>query len=237
MLQSCLPDYAFYGRGPKVGPEVILTDNCKEERNALNSVWPSCKLLLCIFHMLQQVWRWLHETSHGINQVDRPYILSLFKKSLYAETEELFEDCFSELLNDDKCKCYPNLVDYLGTLYIEKEAFALCFRTELRVRGNHTNNFAEAQFLVLKDTILRRVKEYNVVGLISKLTVELEDHYKDKLFSIADGSFDGLYRRRFMGKGTDGSSGFRTPDLRERDLYLSTVEKFNNDVFKVRSSS
>ena len=64
---------------------------------------------------------------------------------------------------------------------------ALYFRTELPVRGNHTNNFAEAQFLVLKDIILRRVKEYNVVGLITKTTVELENHYKDKLLSVADG--------------------------------------------------
>lgn len=121
----------------------------------------------------------------------------------------LFESLYTELLNDDKCKCYGNLVSYLTILYDDKEAFALCFRAELPVRGNHTNNFAEAQFLVLKDTILRRVKEYNVVGLVDKLTVELEDHYKDKLLSIADGSFDGLYRRRFTGKGKDGGTGFQ----------------------------
>ena len=30
MLKSSLPWNAFHGRGPDVGPEVILTDNCKE---------------------------------------------------------------------------------------------------------------------------------------------------------------------------------------------------------------
>lgn len=74
------------------------------------------------------------------------------------------------------------------TLYNDKEAFALCFRTELHVRGNHTNNFAEPQFLVLEDITLQRVKEYNVVGIITKITIELENHYKDKLLSVADGS-------------------------------------------------
>ena len=128
-------------------------------------------------------------------------------------------------------------MSYLLTLYNDKEAFALCFRTELPVRGNQTNNFAEAQFLVLKDIILRRVKEYNVVGLITKITVELENHYKDKLLSVADGSFDGLYRRRFMGKGMDGSTGFKVPDANECSMLLSTVEKFNNNVFKVGSLS
>ena len=237
MLRSCLPQHAFNGRGPEQGPQVILTDNCKEERNALKSVWPSCVLLLCIFHMLQQVWRWLHEGSHNINQSDRPHILNLFKKSLYAQTKQEFNNCFSALLNDDQCKRYPNLLSYLHNLFKDKEAFALCFRTELPVRGNHTNNFAEAQFLVLKDVILRRTKEYNVVGLLDKLTIDLEDHYKNKLLSIADGSYDGLYRHRFMGKGKDGSTGFKVPDKKQLDTYLSTVRDFGNNIFKVGSAS
>ena len=87
MLKSSLPEYAFHGRGPDVGPEVILTDNCKEERKALNTVWPSSTMLLCIFHILQQLWRWLHDKSHSISQADRPYILSLFKQALYSESE------------------------------------------------------------------------------------------------------------------------------------------------------
>ena len=237
MLRSCLPEYAFNGRGREQGPQVILTDNCKEERNALKSVWPTSVLLLCIFHMLQQLWRWLHESKNSISQADRPYFLTLFKRSLYAETKQDFENCFSELLNDGRCKKYPNLVSYLQNLYNDKESFALCFRTELPVRGNHTNNFAEAQFLVLKDVILQRTKEYNVVGLLDKLTINLEDHYKNKLLSIADGSFDGVYRHRFFGKGKDGSTGFKVPDKKDLDAYISTVENFGNNVFKVGSSS
>lgn len=113
-------------------------------------------------------------------------------------------------MNDGRCKKYPNLVSYLQNLYNDKESFALCFRTELPVRGNHTNNFAEAQFLVLKDVILQRTKEYNVVGLLDKLTINLEDHYKNKLLSIADGSFDGVYRHRFLGKGKTEAQGLKS---------------------------
>lgn len=237
LLKSSLPENAFHGRGPDVGPEVILTDNCKEERKALNTVWPSSTLLLCIFHILQQLWRWLHDKSHSISQADRPYILSLFKQALYSESGEIFEDFYSELLNDGRCNRYANLIHYLETLYDGKEAFALCFRAELPVRGNHTNNFAEAQFLVLKDTILRRVKEYNIVGLIDKVTIDLEDHYKDKLLSLADGSLDGQYRQRFLGRGKDGGTGFKVPNQEERDWYLHTVEQFSNNVFTVESLS
>lgn len=54
--------------------------------------------------------------------------------------------------------------------------------------------------MVFKDLILRSIKEYNVVGLIDKLIIDLEDYYKNKFFSIVDGSYDGVYRYRFMKK-------------------------------------
>ena len=117
----------------------------------------------------------------------------------------------------------------METLYDGKEAFALCFCAELPVRGNHTNKFAEAQFLVLKDTILKRVKEYNVLGLIDKVTIDLEDHYKDELLSLADSSLDGQYGQCFLGRGKDGGTDFKVPNQEERDWYLHTVEQFSNN--------
>ena len=214
-----------------------MTDNCNEERNALTATWPMCILLLCVFHVLQQLWKWLYEKNHNIAQPDRPYILGLFKKALYSQTEKMFEELYSELLHDDTCVQYPNLLLYFQSLHEQKEAFAICFRSQLPVRGNHTNNFMEAQFLVLKDIILKRTKEYNVVALIDKLTVDMEQHFKDKLLSIADGSFNGHYRRRFLGKGKDGAGGFKTPGEDEQHKILLSLQDFGNNVFRVASSS
>ena len=76
-----------------------------------------------------------------------------------------------------------NALKYFEDLQDEMEEFALCFRSDLITRGNRTNNFVEAQFLVLKDD-LRRVKEYNVMALIDKLTVDLENHYKEKILRL-----------------------------------------------------
>ena len=81
MYQSCLPPYAFYGKGAQ-GPVVFMTDNCPELRDALKSVWPSSTLLLCLFHMLQQVWRWLCDTKNQINLDDRQSLMNLFKGRL-----------------------------------------------------------------------------------------------------------------------------------------------------------
>ena len=91
--------------------------------------------------------------------------------------------------------------------------------------------------LCVKISTLRRVTEYIVVGLTTKITVELENLYKDKLLSVADGSLDGLYRRWFMGKGMYGGTGYKVPDANECSMLLSTVEKFNKNVFKAGSLS
>ena len=80
-----------------------------------------------------------------------------------------------------------------------KESWVLAYRSNLPVRGNNTNNYVEAQFLVIKDEILNRVKEYNVAGLVDKLTTNLEAHYTAKLLSITDGPFDGVHSGRFKG--------------------------------------
>ena len=45
-----------------------MTDDCQAERNALSAVWPEARLLLCTFHVLQAVWRWLHNGKHGIDK-------------------------------------------------------------------------------------------------------------------------------------------------------------------------
>ena len=63
------------------------------------------------------------------------------------QSQELFEVSYSELLNDARCNRYANLIHYLETLYDDKEAFALCFRADLPVRGNHTNNLQKCNSL------------------------------------------------------------------------------------------
>ena len=40
LLKTILPEYAFFGRGPLVGPVIFLTDDSSAERNALKLCWP-----------------------------------------------------------------------------------------------------------------------------------------------------------------------------------------------------
>ena len=62
MFKECVESFGFYGSSS--GPQVIMTDNCDELRDSLLFTWPTCILVLCIFHILQS------EKSKLIDQVD-----------------------------------------------------------------------------------------------------------------------------------------------------------------------
>jgi hypothetical protein len=58
--------------------------------------------------------------------------------------------------------------------------------------------------------------------------------------SIADGSFDGYFRRRFLGKNkrkVDGGQGFKVPTQQEQKTYLEKVITYEHNVFEVPSLS
>ena len=87
-LRDSFPcDSAFGGVGRMTGPLFMMTDNCSELRDAVSAVWPKTTLLLCVFHLLQQVWRWLNDKKHGDDLKHRIKLLTLFKNILYADSE------------------------------------------------------------------------------------------------------------------------------------------------------
>ena len=67
-------------------------------------------------------------------------------------------------------------------------------------RGSNTNNYVEAQFAVVKDGILPRQRQFNINMLLDKLMSEFEQHFKIRLLSVADGTFDGTYSSRYKGR-------------------------------------
>ena len=44
----------------------------------------------------------------------------------------------------------------------------------------------------------RRQRQFNINKLLEKIVTEFEDHYKIRLMSIADGTYDGMYSRRLV---------------------------------------
>ncbi|KAJ8272503.1 hypothetical protein GJAV_G00089910 [Gymnothorax javanicus] len=66
LLNSVLPAERFFGRREE-GPRVMLADDCLALRQSLDAVYPGATIILCVFHLLQALWR-------GLQGADsRPY--------------------------------------------------------------------------------------------------------------------------------------------------------------------
>lgn len=73
-----------------------MTDNSASERLALRTVFPEAKLYLCLFHIIQAVWRFLGKNENAIEKNDRNALYHAFKKLIYSGTEP---ELNSEYLN------------------------------------------------------------------------------------------------------------------------------------------
>lgn len=151
LLKTILPQNAFYGHGPQIGPMIFLMNNSKAEQNALRLCWPKGIRLLCIFHFLQAFWRWLHDSKHEIDKNDRAPIMKKMRKILYASSDlemNMHYSEFRQIVHD-----YPQLENHLEYLWKQREEWALSFCIGLPMRGNNTNNYIERSFGIMKDII------------------------------------------------------------------------------------
>lgn len=85
LLNSILPVNSFFGRN-KEGPQVIMTDDCSALRQSLKAVYPVATLILCIFHLLQAMWRWLWNSHNGVAKDHRSHLMRGFQNIVYAGT-------------------------------------------------------------------------------------------------------------------------------------------------------
>ena len=188
-LKEVFPDYGFYGRGKEKGPILFMTDDADAEINALLNVWPDAKLLLCAWHVLNAVWRWLWEGNHQIKKEDRPHLFKKFRLLLYAKTEDDYNNRKEDLLADDICLGYPNYITHLQEAYFKrKEAWAISVRNDEKLPNHSTNtsNYIEASFRITKDGQFNRTKAFNLPDLLDVL---LDDsvYYKKRLLDIGNG--------------------------------------------------
>ena len=177
------------------------------------------------------MWKWLFDSK---NRID----LNAFKGILYAGTSGELESNYEDFVSGSQFSTkYPQFVAYLEDRLFElRYQWGISFRSEsgLRVRSNHTNNIAEAQFLIVKENILHRMKKYNVVELFGNLVVEMNEYYVNKLLSIASGSNDMFVSRRYAGKDVKkGELGFQIPNEKAMESALSAVVALGGGIYSV----
>ncbi|KAH9631844.1 hypothetical protein HF086_000668 [Spodoptera exigua] len=168
-------------------PSVAMTDDSRAERNALKSVLPNTRLLLCIFHVNQAIWRWLWQTEHNVNKDDKQYIMKLFRKVMYSNTIAEAELNMSILNEDVKVATNYKLQNYLTNMWARREEWCLSYRHDIINRGHNTNNFCEASIRIFKDIILQRCKVFNMCALLDFITDTFENYHKKRLLQFANG--------------------------------------------------
>lgn len=85
LLKKVLGERAFFRQGH---PKVFITDNSDPMRKALKTVWPDSEQFLCVFHILQQVWRWVLYLI-GICFVDVILVMYLYAVDINGNSSRL----------------------------------------------------------------------------------------------------------------------------------------------------
>ena len=232
-FKRILPDDAFAKRGKEIGPTLFMTDDANAEINALRKVWPTAKLLLCVWHVLNAVWRWLWDNDHKVKKDDRPYLLKKFRKLLYAKTTAEYGEVKEDMLKDAICLQYPNYIKHLDQAYLHrKEVWAISVRNEekLPTHSTNTSNFVEASFRITKDVQFNRTKAYNLADLLEILLDE-SVYYKKRLLDIGNGRFGAFKhtKSRYLFKKTVNIREDQIFDIGESN-YIVQSEK-NPEVF------
>ncbi|XP_033984107.1 uncharacterized protein LOC117480767 [Trematomus bernacchii] len=196
-LKQVVGEKGFAGRGHE-GPQLVITDDCRAERGALGKAFPKATLLLCSFHLLQAVWRWLWSKESGVTHGDRPALFAIVKEMLYCQEIGSVDRLYSEARGHPVVARYEKFLRYLDRLYARRECWALSYRGSFLTRGNNTNNFAEAAMRVLKDKILQRTKAFNLPQLFDLLTSRLETYYEARIVDVALGRWESFQRAKFL---------------------------------------
>lgn len=204
MVKEVVPSAAFFGKGPNIGPQLFMIDDSVAEQSAIQRAWPSSRILLCTFHFLQRRWTWLHDARNRVCQNDRVILIGKLKELVYAKTEITLNSLHAKLIKEcPESTKYPHFLQLLSALWEKRQSWAHCFRTDLPLRGNHTNNYAEAGMKILKELIFSRVKAYNIVQMFSFVTEVMDMYYQKKLLSLANNRKETYIALRFQGIKAD----------------------------------
>ncbi|GFR30465.1 SWIM-type domain-containing protein [Trichonephila clavata] len=99
LLKQLLPEHAFYCRSES-GPYACMIEDSESQLAALRSVWPESDIIICIFRVLQHMWRWLWDEKHNILKDHRLYLLYLTKTLLFASNETEIDEKYQALCGD-----------------------------------------------------------------------------------------------------------------------------------------
>ena len=124
---------------------------------------------------------WCQEQHHPTWQGD-PNTKS--KIVVYAKDKKEIEKGYEQFLKSPEVQRYPHYSKYIQTMWPYHKEWAFCYQKRMRIRGNHTNNYAEAGMRILNKLVFSSIKAYNTTQIFHLITETIERYYKSKLLGI-----------------------------------------------------
>ena len=160
------------------------------------------------------------DSKHGIALADRQPLIQLVKSMVFARSANDLGERYNALINitpDSYSSTYPQLIPRLEQFWERREEWALSYRVEKMMRGNHTNNYSESGIRILKEIIFGRVKAYNLIQMFEFIT---EKYYTNRLLDIAHSRYRPNIALRFK-------------DIYESAHSITTVVQIRDSIYCV----
>ncbi len=101
---------------------------------------------------------WLHDSKNAVHKDDRVMVIGAFCAIVYAEIKISY--IISLLKKNSIIIKYPNFIKHLNTHWKKWCLWAHCYRIDILLRGNHTDNYAEAGIQILKELLFSSVSNF-----------------------------------------------------------------------------
>lgn len=220
MLQDMLDSTTFH-YSPK-GPNIFITDDNIIQHTTIETKWTNSKCLLCPFHVLQSLWKWLVNAKNGIVRENRKDFFKKFKSLMYTTTVDNFEDEYVKLRL--YFEGHSKLLDVLEDYYVSKELWAVCFRTSFAIRNHETNSENKMKGHIIKEKLLGHLRSYSILQLIDFFLTRYVDYYTRILLDSAHN-----IPHRF--------ELFKRKKMRPSQEVISKIKKLDDIMFRLPSES
>lgn len=184
---TLLKDTLERATGMKFNPKVIMTYDSAIQRIALQTIFPTAKILLSTSPIRQATWKWLGVAKNKVKDEDRELIMKYFQKVLRAPTTDSANEAFKEL--STKVKDNPQAIKHFENRWFRKSEWGLQYRNEVVPEGIDVDD-CEASVRILKDTLLHKSKGFTSPALIDLVCSPIENYHKQRLGDFASGQDD-----------------------------------------------
>ena len=145
-----------------------MVDKCEPEMNAIKSLFPDSKVLLCSFHREQSWGRWLRAEANGF-RANSKEALELLRAIASAETEEKCEEAINDLKSWEFWKKSESFRNWFNPWLEMQEFWVTAYRLYLMEIVVDTNNGVERKNRDFKYEFLKKFLDYSLSGMINVL--------------------------------------------------------------------